>query len=81
VILSPTDDVKQVDMPTSGTPDEKKDRPLLLPEGGLSLDQLEKDLILQALEITDNNQTKSAQLLGISRHTLMYRMDKHGIRN
>ncbi len=81
VILSPTDDVKQVDLPTLGTKDAKKDRPLQLPEEGLSLDQLEKDLIMQALEKTDNNQTKSAQLLGISRHTLMYRMDKHGIRN
>ena len=45
----------------------------------LKKDELEKDLIVQALEKTDNNQTKSAQLLGISRHTLMYRMDKHGI--
>ncbi len=81
VILSPTDEVKRVDLPTSGTIDANKDRPLQLPEEGLSMDQLEKDLILQALEKTDNNQTKSAQLLGISRHTLMYRMDKHGIRN
>ncbi|SMP71619.1 sigma-54-dependent transcriptional regulator [Anoxynatronum buryatiense] len=85
VILSPTDDVQEVDLPTpgttgtSGTSDTKKDSGIQLPEEGISLDELEKNLILQALEKTGNNQTKSAQLLGISRHTLMYRMDKHGI--
>jgi len=91
VILSPTDDVQEVDLPISGTTDASgtpdtsgisdtpKDSGIQLPEEGISLDELEKDLILQALEKTGNNQTKSAQLLGISRHTLMYRMDKHGI--
>ena len=79
VILSPTDDVQAVDLPASGATDTLKDRRIRLPEEGVSLDDLEKDLILQALEKTGNNQTKAAQLLGISRHTLMYRMDKHGI--
>lgn len=79
VILSPTDDVKKVDLPHSDDTEAKKEGKILLPEEGVSLDDLEKDLILQALEKTGNNQTKAAQLLGISRHTLMYRMDKHGI--
>ena len=79
VILSPTDDVKKVDLPHSDDTEAKNEGKILLPEEGVSLDDLEKDLILQALEKTGNNQTKAAQLLGISRHTLMYRMDKHGI--
>ncbi|MDW7678796.1 MAG: sigma-54 dependent transcriptional regulator [Bacillota bacterium] len=79
VILSPTDDVQEVDLPHSGDTEAIKDRRIHLPEEGVSLDDLEKDLILQALEKTGNNQTKAAQLLSISRHTLMYRMDKHGI--
>lgn len=79
VIFSPTDDVKKVDLPHSDDTEAKKEGRILLPEEGVSLDDLEKDLILQALEKTGNNQTKAAQLLGISRHTLMYRMDKHGI--
>jgi DNA-binding NtrC family response regulator len=50
-----------------------------LPETGLNLDSLEADLINQALSRTQGNRSKSAKLLGISRDTLLYRMDKHGL--
>ena len=50
-----------------------------LPEHGLNLDTLEKSLLIQALEKTHNNQTRAAQLLGITRHTLRYRLEKHGL--
>ncbi|TAK64684.1 sigma-54 dependent transcriptional regulator [Methylobacter sp.] len=49
-----------------------------LPEAGLKLDTLEADLIHQALNRTNGNRSKSARLLGISRDTLLYRMQKHG---
>jgi DNA-binding NtrC family response regulator len=49
-----------------------------LPETGLQLDILEADLIHQALNRTNGNRSKSAKLLGISRDTLLYRMQKHG---
>ncbi|TAN69073.1 MAG: sigma-54-dependent Fis family transcriptional regulator [Methylobacter sp.] len=49
-----------------------------LPENGLQLDSLEADLIHQALHRTKGNRSKSAKLLGISRDTLLYRMQKHG---
>jgi transcriptional regulator with PAS, ATPase and Fis domain len=49
-----------------------------LPETGLKLDTLEADLIHQALIRTKGNRSKSAKLLGISRDTLLYRMQKHG---
>ncbi|MCF7966646.1 sigma-54 dependent transcriptional regulator [Methylobacter sp. Wu8] len=49
-----------------------------LPETGLQLDTLEADLIHQALNRTNGNRSKSAKLLGISRDTLLYRMQKHG---
>jgi len=51
----------------------------LLPEEGLSLDELEKDLIRQALERTGANQTKAAKLLGISYDTLRYQMKKFAL--
>ena len=51
-----------------------------LPEEGVHLDHLEKDLILQALERTEYNQTRAAKLLGISRHTLLYRMEKYHLK-
>jgi transcriptional regulator with PAS, ATPase and Fis domain len=50
-----------------------------LPETGLQLDALEADLIYQALSRTQGNRSKSAKLLGLSRDTLIYRMQKHGV--
>ena len=50
-----------------------------LPELGLKLDSLEADLIHQALSRTNGNRSKSARLLGISRDTLLYRIQKHGL--
>jgi DNA-binding NtrC family response regulator len=51
-----------------------------LPESGLSLDELEKSLVLQALEMTSGNKTKAAGLLGITRRALYSKMHTHGIR-
>ncbi|HUI67232.1 MAG TPA: sigma-54 dependent transcriptional regulator [Nitrospirota bacterium] len=53
---------------------------LNLPDEGLSLEDLEKNLIIKALEKHKGNQTRAAEYLGITRPTLIYRMDKYGIR-
>ena len=50
-----------------------------LPENGISLDELEKDLILQALERTKNNKAQAAKLLKISYDTLRYQVKKFGL--
>ncbi len=50
-----------------------------IPEAGFSLDNLEAELIHQALSKTNGNRSKSARLLGISRDTLLYRIQKHGL--
>lgn len=50
-----------------------------LPEGGVDLEKLEQELIRQALERTGGNRTRAAALLGLSRHALRYRLEKHGI--
>lgn len=50
-----------------------------LPDLGISLETLEADLIHQALQRTNGNRSQSARLLGISRDTLMYRIQKHGL--
>jgi two-component system NtrC family response regulator len=49
-----------------------------LPPTGISLEGVEKDLILRALKKFDWNQTKAAAFLDISRRTLIYRMEKYG---
>jgi len=49
------------------------------PEGGVNLEDLEKELIRFALDKFGGNQTKAAQYLGITRPTLIYRLEKHGL--
>ena len=50
-----------------------------LPEQGLVMDDLEADLIKQALNRALGNRSRAARLLGLSRDTLLYRMKKYAI--
>ena len=50
-----------------------------LPKAGLNLETLEIDLIHQALDRTGGNRTQSARLLGMTRDTFLYRIQKYGI--
>jgi DNA-binding NtrC family response regulator len=50
-----------------------------LPAEGLSLEGVERELIVRALKKFSWNQTQAAQYLDISRRTLIYRMEKYGI--
>jgi transcriptional regulator of acetoin/glycerol metabolism len=50
-----------------------------LPDQGLNMDDLEADLIKQALHRALGNRSKAARLLGLSRDTLLYRMKKYAI--
>jgi DNA-binding NtrC family response regulator len=49
-----------------------------IPPGGIDIEEVEKELIRQALDIVRGNQTKAARLLNLSRDTLRYRMQKFG---
>ncbi|TLN03730.1 sigma-54-dependent Fis family transcriptional regulator, partial [bacterium] len=48
----------------------------ILPEAGVNIDEVEKELLVQALEKSGNNQTRAAKMLGLSRDALRYRMKK-----
>jgi DNA-binding NtrC family response regulator len=50
-----------------------------LPPHSISLDAIEKELILRALHRCDWNQTHAARYIDISRKTLIYRIEKHKI--
>ena len=52
----------------------------ILPETGISMAELEKDLLLQALDRAGNNQTLAAKLLDISYDSLRYQLKKFGIK-
>ncbi|MGB5883920.1 MAG: sigma-54 dependent transcriptional regulator [Desulfobulbales bacterium] len=60
---------------------ERRQNPrLILPEKGISLDDVEKDLIRQALDRAGNNQTKAAKLLNMSYDTLRYQIKKYNLK-
>jgi two-component system, NtrC family, response regulator AtoC len=54
-------------------------QPNIQAETPVTLDGAEKVMLLNALEQSRNNVSKAARLLGITRMTMRYRMDKHGI--
>ena len=47
-----------------------------LPAGGIDLEQLERSLVVQALERSGWNQTKAAGMLGLNRDQIRYRVEK-----
>ena len=50
-----------------------------LPDEGYSLEQLEREIVIEALERNAWNQTAAARFLRIPRHTLIYRIEKYQI--
>jgi DNA-binding NtrC family response regulator len=48
-----------------------------LPPEGIDLNRLEADLIRQALVLAGGNKSRAARLLGLTRDTLLYRLEKH----
>jgi transcriptional regulator with PAS, ATPase and Fis domain len=64
--------------PAAGAVDGAQ-QPWTVPSSGIELEEVERSLILSALEQADNNKSKAARLLGLTRHTLRYRMEKHGL--
>ncbi|MFU8858157.1 MAG: sigma-54-dependent transcriptional regulator [Deferrisomatales bacterium] len=67
--------------PPGAPPDPEPQPPLpvsrlVLPDGGLSLEEVRRDLIVQALEKAKHNKRKAAKLLRISYDTLRYQMKR-----
>ena len=50
-----------------------------LPATGVDMEEVERALVVQALELARGNQTKAAKLLNLSRDQLRYRMEKFGM--
>jgi len=63
--------------PLGETPEEAA--PFSLPQEGISLDELEREMIRQALDRTHGNRSRAARLLGLTRDTLLYRIKKYAL--
>ena len=83
VVLTRGDEITVNDLPEF----LRRERPTLevlqldLPDQGISLEAVEKELILRALKKFNWNQSQAARYLDLSRKTLIYRMEKYGIRD
>jgi two-component system NtrC family response regulator len=82
VVLCPGDEVTVADLPDFLV----RERPAMeaiqleLPPQGISIEALERELVLRALQRFNWNQTKAAEYLDISRKMLIYRMEKFNLR-
>jgi transcriptional regulator with PAS, ATPase and Fis domain len=53
------------------------DKGFTLPDEGIQLEELEQEMIKQALDRTHGNRSRAARLLGLTRDTLLYRIKKY----
>ncbi len=82
VLLTRDSEITSADLPDflqSAVPPQGEAMPMALPDGGISLEALEKDLILQALKKSAGNQTRAARYLNMSRRALAYRLEKYDV--
>jgi two-component system NtrC family response regulator len=82
VVLADGNLIRATDLPDFLQPDDTPSGnfQIRLPAEGFSLEGLERDLILKALQRFDWNQSHAAKHLGLSRKTLIYRMEKFNLR-
>src|SRR5437762_12503623 len=82
ILLCEGDMITPADLPSEVQQEEKGTSAgaFKLPPEGISFEEVEKNLILQAMEQTDYNITKAAKLLGMTFRTLQYRLEKFGIK-
>ncbi len=52
---------------------------VVLPESGCKLVDVEKSLVIQALDRTGGNRSRAARLLGLTRDQIRYRVEKFGL--
>jgi len=81
IVLGKDKEILPGDLPQKIQNLEKHRKVVVLdvPDTGVALDEVEKELILTALKRTGGNQTRAARFLGISRSALLYRMEKHSL--
>jgi len=51
----------------------------VIPDDGISLEEVEKAYVIKALEKSGQNRSEAARLLKIPRHVLLYRLEKYGL--
>ena len=76
MLLAEGETLGAVDFASTSTRSVHLDERVALPASGIDLEQLERSLVVQALERTGWNQTRAAALLGLNRDQIRYRIEK-----
>jgi transcriptional regulator with PAS, ATPase and Fis domain len=80
VLISNKDQIELEDFTNEYKSGPQKADKTAIPEvGSMTLDEVERNMIIKALKHYDNNISKTAKSLGLSRAALYRRMDKFGI--
>ncbi len=86
ILLCENDTITAEELPAEMTLERKPfapdsaDADFKLPPEGVNFEDVERSLIMQAMERTDNNITKASKLLGLTFRTLQYRLEKYGFK-
>jgi transcriptional regulator with PAS, ATPase and Fis domain len=75
MLLAEGDELTDADFPLTGSAPRLTEG-VQLPPHGIDLEQLERSLVIQALEVSGWNQTRAAALLGVNRDQIRYRIEK-----
>jgi DNA-binding NtrC family response regulator len=79
LLLAESDEIQPGDLPAAvraGISSRRGTLLLDIPDAGIDLDEVERSLVLKALEKTEGNVSRAARLLGLTRRTLQYRLEK-----
>jgi len=76
MLLADNDQLQLADFAGAASAAVRLDDRVELPAGGIDLEELERSLVVQALNRTGWNQTKAAALLGLNRDQIRYRIEK-----
>ena len=85
LVLGESDVIRLEDLPEKiraprpSAPGQEGGFSFTFPEEGVSLEEAEKAIVLEALRRSGWNQTRAAQLLKVPRHLLLYRMEKFAL--
>jgi DNA-binding NtrC family response regulator len=78
ILMCDGDTIKLQHLPDRLIP-QAANKPTVEFDIGTSLDEVERTMILRALELSENNRKKAADLLGISRRAIYNKLKKHDI--
>ncbi len=79
ILLCRSEYLSPKDLPLPLQGEEVRAQSIITIPTGMTLEELEKEAIIQTLEDTGGNRTQTAQILGISRKTLQNKLKEYGL--